>query len=916
VTLPAERLDTCGCCAGIRRLTPAAISNPPGLSQIAYRVGTHGSFKETMKAGVAGKPTLGLLTTRDDDDPTIALFDAWATVLDVLSFYQERLANEAYLRTATERRSVLELARAIGYELRPGAAAGTNLVFELESAIGAPGTIRLRPGVKVQSLPGQEELPQVFETVEEIEARPRWNAVRARLTAAVIPALGATEVFLQGVDTNLRPGDMILFVGNERLNDPTDASERWDVRRLTVVQPDSVRGVTRVAWEEGLGFQLSGHIIHPAQENLKVYALRQRAALFGHNAPDWLAMPLDVRKVYNPTAGGGTEWPHMSLQRVGAGGANNPEKDVFLDALYPEIVAGGWVVLVHADPTKYPKRGYRELYRVEFAVEDSRTDFTISAKATRLTLSGERLREEFDDQLRQTVVYGQSEQLALVEAPLTDPVQGDLIDLREPAPRLAEGRRLVVSGKRARIVVREGMTGLKLVPEDGSAQIGLNPGDALEALAPYTVNLDGSRTWTVDNLKGKRGTVKAGAAAFVLVRAPEDAETVFEQATAGPPLSEAPEQEKLVLAGSLAHAYDRESFLVAANVSFATHGESKADVLGSGDASTPFQRFVLKDAPITYVPTADPSGSATTLGVRVNGVLWKEARALYGRGPRDRVYITRTAADGKTAVEFGDGQTGARLPTGSENVHAVYRVGVGLQGQVKAGKLTLLLSPPLGVKSVTNPFPATGAADPEVLDRARENAPLTVLTFERIVSLQDFEDFATAFAGVGKAQATLLWDGETRLVHLTVAADDGSPLSEESLTYQNLKEAIRTSGDPRAPVRVDPHEQLSFALEANVFVKPEYEAEAVLAGVMDALHVRFSFERRRFGQSLAESDVVATIQRLEGVEAVDMVSLYSTGETPGLKPVLPALRARIVGQAVRAAQLLTLAPDGVKVHRA
>ena len=60
--------------------------------------------------------------TRADSDFTIALCDAVATTLDVLSFYQERIANENFLRTATERRSILELARLIGYELAPGVA--------------------------------------------------------------------------------------------------------------------------------------------------------------------------------------------------------------------------------------------------------------------------------------------------------------------------------------------------------------------------------------------------------------------------------------------------------------------------------------------------------------------------------------------------------------------------------------------------------------------------------------------------------------------------------------------------------------------------------------------------------------------------------------------------------------------------
>src|SRR3712207_4233645 len=109
--------------------------------------------------------------TRDDEDFAIALLDAWATVADVLTFYQERIANESYLRTATERVSLLHLARLIGYELRPGVAAGTFLAFTLEDAPGSPGEVTLDVGTRVQSLPGPGEQPQTFETVEQIEAR-------------------------------------------------------------------------------------------------------------------------------------------------------------------------------------------------------------------------------------------------------------------------------------------------------------------------------------------------------------------------------------------------------------------------------------------------------------------------------------------------------------------------------------------------------------------------------------------------------------------------------------------------------------------------------------------------------------------------------------------------------------------------
>src|SRR5436305_87809 len=117
-------LNDCGCCEGLTVETPLEIYNRPGLSGVAYRVGTQTRFKASMLARLSesGLRELRNLRTRDHDDFTIALLDAWAVVCDTLTFYQERVANESYLRTATERGSLINLARLIGYELRPGVA--------------------------------------------------------------------------------------------------------------------------------------------------------------------------------------------------------------------------------------------------------------------------------------------------------------------------------------------------------------------------------------------------------------------------------------------------------------------------------------------------------------------------------------------------------------------------------------------------------------------------------------------------------------------------------------------------------------------------------------------------------------------------------------------------------------------------
>src|SRR4051794_214212 len=125
-----SRACRCGCCAGIDIATPEAKTNPPGQTAIRYRVGTYASFYETMLARLSNLPIdvpspyregtdryypLKNLTTRAPNDPSIALLDAFAIVADVLTFYQERIANEGYLPTAIERRSIQELGRLIGY---------------------------------------------------------------------------------------------------------------------------------------------------------------------------------------------------------------------------------------------------------------------------------------------------------------------------------------------------------------------------------------------------------------------------------------------------------------------------------------------------------------------------------------------------------------------------------------------------------------------------------------------------------------------------------------------------------------------------------------------------------------------------------------------------------------------------------
>ncbi|HEY0230043.1 MAG TPA: hypothetical protein VGC55_02225, partial [Dokdonella sp.] len=95
----------------------------------------------------------------------------------MLSFYQDRIANEGYLRTSTERRSLIELGRLTGYALRPGVSASVYLAYDLDASAG---TVVIPPGTRAQSVPGAGEKMQTFETAETLEARAAWSRIAAR----------------------------------------------------------------------------------------------------------------------------------------------------------------------------------------------------------------------------------------------------------------------------------------------------------------------------------------------------------------------------------------------------------------------------------------------------------------------------------------------------------------------------------------------------------------------------------------------------------------------------------------------------------------------------------------------------------------------------------------------------------------
>lgn len=340
------------------------------------------------------------------------------------------------------------------------------------------------------------------------------------------------------------------------------------------------------------------------------------------------------------------------------------------------------------------------------------------------------------------------------------------------------------------------------------------------------------------------------------------------------PPGSAPEFLEVELEEGLPRGLDASSARAFGNVVAATHGETiREEAVGNGDASQALQEFTLAKAPVTHTadPTA-PSGALSSLQVTVDRVAWSLRSGLYGAGPADRIYTTWIDDDQKMHLRFGDGHHGARLPTGRNNVVATYRQGLGTAGNLGRGRLATALDKPTGVSGVVNPTPATGGVEPETTAGARRNAPNTVRTFDRAVSLADFAHLAREYTGAGKAFATWVWDGQERVVHVTLGGEDPAPLSDDQL--QVIRTWLDQRRDPNRALRIDRYRAVPFRVQVEVEAAPDRFHDDVQDAVLGRLLDYFDYERRDFGQAVHLSDVYSVVQETDGVVWGRVVRLH------------------------------------------
>lgn len=528
--------------------------------------------------------------------------------------------------------------------------------------------------------------------------------------------------------------------------------------------------------------------------------------------------------------------------------------------------------------------------------------------------------------LRRITVWAQPDLLSLAEEPLDTDIEGDRIELAQLYDGLESGRWIIVSGERTDIPNTTGVMASELVMISAVTQ-GLNAPLCVPFPANYTpfanvfyttdANSQGDRLVVGELVGDTKGLSQISAmiplpntpnqqfcqqaelAAGFYVNAyvptakeltgsfPDFQGLLIDPATNQPfpqgvipasrlgavfawRISTGSVHTILTLANSLAYKYDSTSIAIYGNVVNATNGQTVGEILGNGDARQAFQQFTLGQSPLTYISASTPDGIQSTLSLTVNELEWDEAADLASLSPLDRDYITQTSNTDQTTVVFGNGLHGARVPTGSANIKAVYRYGIGSGGNVQAQQISQLATYPQGVQGVINPLPASGGADRDSTDQARQNTPIALLALDRLVSVSDYADFARAFAGIGKAYSARLTDGRRLVVHVTIAGAEDIPVDPTSDLYANLLQAFGQYGDPYLPVQLALRTLRLLVLSAGIKLLPGYQWESVEAAVRAAVLAAFSFDARALGQSAFLSEAIGVMQAVEGVSYVDV----------------------------------------------
>ena len=202
-----------------------------------------------------------------------------------------------------------------------------------------------------------------------------------------------------------------------------------------------------------------------------------------------------------------------------------------------------------------------------------------------------------------------------------------------------------------------------------------------------------------------------------------------------------------------------------------------------------------------------------------------------------------------------------------------------MAGNLKPASLEKPVKPHPLIESVRQPLESTGGNDMEGIESLRENAPATLLTLDRAVSLSDHSHLVSGHSSVWQARAFIKPTdlGWQEIIVVVVPAGGGKlglPLKE------TLQDHLKAFALPGVEASVSDFNPVPLQLDVQIMVMTEeYNPDEVVEEVRTVLLEAFSLQRRKLGQALYLSELYQAVEAVTGVEN----STCTIGEDPSLR---------------------------------
>jgi len=790
---------------------PEQTTNPPGHTAIRYRAGDYTSFRHAMLLSLPGEVELLNWKPTASSDLALQMVEWWAYLADILAFYNERIANQDYLRTADLDESVRRLIRLLGYRPRPGIGA----LATLAALANAKKPFTLPKGFAVQSKPGPGKKPQIFELDADTVVQP-LSVVSAdpQPEPAILGADGT--VLLKGTVTSVKKGDQLLIVESGW----NGTNRNYTVANVAgVTQEKDPRGGTntRVDFGSPLGLPSDAQA-----ENYRLLRSKQTTCLWQYNSAD--------SALVDNGDGPGIMHLNSVVRQI------HPGDMILFDGPRKSrgVITGSSAVAPHASMSSE----FKPVSLLMVNGQGHRIDTTPLLQLSSVNAYTEILwyANSNSDPPDQQPTTSNTPGIAVLHSQLTFTHKDD------------------VNYYRTALVIHYDWQEVgQLIPTPAKIFSGVPP----ELVA---VNLSNFPPGSYPVLLEDAKDTGESATGFVGT-----------DTTRTMQLTNLPDNP-LPLAAPMNVLFNLMSM---------SRGKSVYnEILGSGDAGTSGQEFVLKNSPLTYLLSGDSSAGGnykSTLRVWVSGIEWKAAPSFYGQPPDATVFVTREDENNQTHVQFGDGVHGARLPSGTNNVVASYRFGSGAETP-EAGKLTVIATAQPGLTSIRNPVAAGGGDDPEPANQIRRYAPLSVLAFGRAVSGDDYEAIAALTPGVARARAYWRFDLiQQRTMVCVYVGNDAAAVNA-------VKVAFGGDADPNRPVVVKlatpvPVRILSLKLVVDAKYVPDDVVTATTQALTDPVTGLFGKDRVGIEEMIFVSRIYAACLSVPGALAVRGLQVQA-GLTP------------------------------------